>query len=183
MKWVGDNLAQPVGQIFLRMLIMTVVPLVFCSLVLGVVGIGDIRHVGRVGARTIAYFLVSTALSAALGIMLVNVVRPGVGLDPAVRDQLMATYQTQAQGMQSGMATRPGVDMIVNIVPRNPIKAAADLDMLGIIFFALVFGAALTLIPAGEGEAAAAGAGRGGGGDRQDHRSGDEARALRRVRA
>lgn len=147
-KWVGDNLALPVGQIFLRMLIMTVVPLVFCSLVLGVVGLGDIRHVGKVGARTIAYFLVSTAISAAIGIVLVNLVRPGVGLDPAVRDELMATYQSQAQGIQSGMTTKPGVDMLVNIVPRNPIKAAADLDMLGIIFFALVFGAALTLIPA-----------------------------------
>lgn len=147
-KWMGDNLALPVGQIFLRMLIMTVVPLVFCSLVLGVVGLGDIRHVGKVGARTVSYFLVSTAISAAIGIVLVNLVRPGVGLDPAVRDQLMATYETQAQGIQSGMTTRPGVDMLVNIVPRNPVKAAADLDMLGIIFFALVFGAALTLIPA-----------------------------------
>lgn len=147
-KWVGDNLALPVGQIFLRMLIMTVVPLVFCSLVLGVVGLGDIRHVGKVGVRALGYFLVSTAISAAIGIVLVNLVRPGVGLDPAVRDQLMATYQTQAQGIQSGMTTRPGIDMVVNIVPRNPVKAAADLDMLGIIFFALVFGAALTLIPA-----------------------------------
>lgn len=146
-RWVGDNIAQPVGQIFLRMLLMTVVPLVFCSLVLGVVGIGDIRRVGRVGARTIAYFLVSTALSAALGILLVNVIRPGAGLDPAVREQLMAAYQTQAQGLQSGMTTTPGIGMIVNIVPRNPIRAAADLDMLGIIFFALIFGVALTLIP------------------------------------
>jgi DAACS family dicarboxylate/amino acid:cation (Na+ or H+) symporter len=151
--WTSNNVALPVGQIFLRMLIMTVVPLVFCSLVLGVVGLGDIRHVGKVGARTIAYFLVSTALSAAIGIVLVNLVRPGVGLDPAVRDQLMATYQTQAQGIQSGMTTKPGVDMLVNIVPRNPVKAAADLDMLGIIFFALVFGAALTLIPAEKSKA------------------------------
>lgn len=146
-KWVGDNLAQPVGQIFLRMLLMTVVPLVFCSLTLGVAGLGDIRRVGRVGGRTIAYFLVSTALSAALGIILVNLVHPGSGLDPTVRAQLMATYQSQAQGIQAGMSTKPGIDMLVNIVPRNPIKAAADLDMLGIIFFALVFGAALTLIP------------------------------------
>lgn len=146
-KWVGDNLALPVGQIFLRMLLMTVVPLVFCSLVLGVVGLGDLRRVGKVGGRTIAYFLVSTALSAALGIVLVNLVKPGVGLDPTVRDQLMATYQTQARGIQSGMTTKPGIDMLVNIVPRNPVKAAADLDMLGIIFFALVFGAALTLVP------------------------------------
>lgn len=145
--WVGDNLAQPVGQIFLRILLMTVVPLVFCSLALGVAGLGDTRRVGRVGGRTIAYFLVSTALAAALGIILVNLVHPGAGLDPTVRAQLMATYQSQAQGIQAGMSTKPGIDMLVNIVPRNPIKAAAELDMFGIIFFALIFGAALTLIP------------------------------------
>ncbi len=145
--WISSNVAQPVGQIFLRMLIMTVVPLVFCSLALGVAGLGDIRRIGRVGGRAIGYFLVSTALAATLGIILVNLVRPGEGLDVTVREQLMATYRTQAQGIQAGMAVKPGVDMLVNIVPRNPVKAAADLDMLGIIFFSVVFGAALTLIP------------------------------------
>ncbi len=145
--WISSNVAQPVGQIFLRMLIMTVVPLVFCSLALGVAGLGDIRRIGRVGGRAIGYFLISTALAATLGIILVNLVRPGDGLDVTVREQLMATYRTQAQGIQAGMAVKPGVDMLVNIVPRNPIKAAADLDMLGIIFFSVVFGAALTLIP------------------------------------
>jgi len=144
---ISSNVAQPVGQIFLRMLIMTVVPLVFCSLALGVAGLGDIRRIGRVGGRAIGYFLISTALAATLGIILVNLVRPGDGLDVTVREQLMATYRTQAQGIQAGMAVKPGVDMLVNIVPRNPIKAAADLDMLGIIFFSVVFGAALTLIP------------------------------------
>jgi DAACS family dicarboxylate/amino acid:cation (Na+ or H+) symporter len=145
--WIRDNLAQPVGQIFLRMLIMTVVPLVFCSLALGVAGLGDIRRVGRVGGRAIGYFLISTALSVALGLLLVNLVRPGTGLDVAVREQLMNTYRSQAQGIQAGMTIKPGVDMLVNIVPRNPIKAAADLDMLGVIFFSIMVGAALTLIP------------------------------------
>jgi dicarboxylate/amino acid:cation (Na+ or H+) symporter, DAACS family len=145
--WIRDNLAQPVGQIFLRLLIMTVVPLVFCSLALGVAGLGDIRRIGRVGGRAIGYFLISTALSVGLGLVLVNVVHPGAGLDVAVREQLMNTYRTQAQGIQAGMTIKPGVDMIVNIVPRNPIKAAADLDMLGIIFFSVMVGAALTLIP------------------------------------
>jgi dicarboxylate/amino acid:cation (Na+ or H+) symporter, DAACS family len=145
--WIRDNVAQPVGQIFLRLLIMTVVPLVFCSLALGVAGLGDLRHIGRVGGRAVGYFLISTALSVTLGLILVNLIRPGEGLDVAVRSQLMETYRTQAQGIQAGMTIKPGVDLIVNIVPRNPIKAAADLDMLGIIFFSIMVGAALTMIP------------------------------------
>jgi DAACS family dicarboxylate/amino acid:cation (Na+ or H+) symporter len=146
--WIGDNIAAPVGQIFLRMLLMTVVPLVFASIALGVAGLGDIRKVGRVGTRTIAYFVVSTAISAVIGLILVNLVQPGAGLSPDVRQQLMDTYRTQAQGLQAGGATKFGIDLFVNIVPRNPIAAAASMDMLGIIFFALVFGAALTLLPA-----------------------------------
>lgn len=145
--WVGDNVAGPVGQIFLRMLLMTVVPLVFASITLGVAGLGDLRKVGRVGGRTLAYFVMSTALSAILGLALVNLVRPGEGLSPDVRAQLMETYRTQAEGMQAAGVTRFGVDLFVNIVPRNPVQAAAGMDMLGIIFFAVVFGAALTLIP------------------------------------
>ena len=146
-KWLSDNIAAPVGQIFLRMLLMTVVPLVFASIALGVAGLGDIRKVGRVGARTVGYFVVSTAISAVIGLVLVNLVQPGAGLAPDVRQQLMDTYRTQAQGLQAGGTTKFGIDLFVNIVPRNPIAAAAGMDMLGIIFFALVFGAALTLLP------------------------------------
>ena len=146
-RWIGDNVANPVGQIFLRMLLMTVIPLVFASITLGVAGLGDIGKIGRVGAKTLAYFVVSTALSATLGLILVNVFQPGVGLAPEVREQLMATYRSQAQGMQAAGTTTFGIDLFVNIVPRNPIAAAAGLDMLGVIFFAIVFGAALTLIP------------------------------------
>jgi DAACS family dicarboxylate/amino acid:cation (Na+ or H+) symporter len=146
-QWAAKNIAGPVGQIFLRMLLMTIVPLVFASLTLGVAGLGDIRKIGRVGARTIAYFLVSTAIAATIGLILVNVVRPGDGLDAGIREQLMTTYRSQAEGLQAGGGGKFGVDMFVNIVPRNPIQAAASLDMLGIIFFSLVFGAALTLLP------------------------------------
>jgi len=146
-QWLGNNIAGPVGQIFLRMLLMTIVPLVFASLTLGVAGLGDIRKIGRVGVRTIAYFLVSTAISATIGLILVNLVRPGAGLDAGIREQLMTTYRSQAEGLQAGGGGKFGIDMFVNIVPRNPIQAAASLDMLGIIFFSLVFGAALTLLP------------------------------------
>lgn len=147
LKWVDDNVAGPAGQIFLRLLIMTVVPLVFASLTLGVAGLGDVRKVGRVGARTLAYFLGSTAIAATLGLLLVNLIRPGDGLDPSAREQLMTTYRAQAQGMQAGGGTHFGVETFVNMVPRNPIQAAANMDMMGMVVFALMFGAALTLIP------------------------------------
>jgi DAACS family dicarboxylate/amino acid:cation (Na+ or H+) symporter len=147
-RWLGDNVMNPVGQVFLRMLLMTVVPLVFASITLGVAGLGDIGKLGRVGGRTLGYFALSTVLSATIGLVLVNVVAPGEGLSPALRDELMATYGTQAQGLQAGGTARFGVDMFVNMVPRNPVQAAANMDMLAVIFFSIVFGAALTLIPA-----------------------------------
>ena len=147
-RWVATNVAGPAGQIFLRLLLMTVVPLVFTSITLGVAQLGDIRKVGRVGARSLAYFILSTVISATIGIVLVNLVRPGVGVPVAVREQLLEAYRGQVAGLQAGGSTKFGVDLFVNIVPRNPIQAAANLDMLGVIFFSLVFGAALTLLPA-----------------------------------
>ncbi len=144
---VNHYVAGPVGQIFLRMLFMIVIPLVFASISLGVAGLGDIRRVGRVGGKAIAYFFVSTAMAATLGLLIVSLVRPGESLDPAVRTQLLQTYATDATSKVEAAATSTfGVETIVNIVTRNPLKSAVDLDLLGIIFFALMFGAALTLI-------------------------------------
>ena len=146
-RWLGDNVANPVGQVFLRMLLMTVVPLVFASITLGVAGLGDIRKLGRVGGKTLGYFLFSTSISVVIGLTLVNLVRPGAGMDPALRQQLFDTYRTQAEGLQAGGPAGFGIDTFLNIVPRNPVDAMARMDMLAVIFFALMFGAALTLIP------------------------------------
>jgi DAACS family dicarboxylate/amino acid:cation (Na+ or H+) symporter len=146
-RWVGDNVANPVGQIFLRMLLMTVVPLVFASITLGVAGIGDLRRLGRVGGKTLLYFLASTTIAVTIGLTLVNIADPGSGVDEATRQQLLDTYGSQAEGMQAGGPQGFGIHTFIGIVPRNPIQAAAQMDMLAVIFFALVFGAALTLIP------------------------------------
>src|SRR5687767_10039476 len=90
--WVNKYLAGPVGQIFLRMLFMIVIPLVFASISLGVAGLGDLGKAGRVGGKAIAYFFASTALSATLGLIIVSIIRPGEGLDPAIREGLLAQY-------------------------------------------------------------------------------------------
>ncbi|MDH3457181.1 MAG: dicarboxylate/amino acid:cation symporter [Gemmatimonadota bacterium] len=145
--WVNTNVANPVGQVFLRMLFMTVVPLVFASLTLGVAGIGNVGRLGRIGVKTLAYFLASTALSTVVGLVLVSVFDPGGGIDQATRQDLLATYQGQAEGMQLGGGVGFGVSTFVNMIPRNPVQAAAAGDMLAVIFFALVFGAALIRLP------------------------------------
>lgn len=145
--WFTDNIAYTVGQIFLRMLFMVVVPLVFTSLALGVASLGDVRRIGRIGMRTLMFFLATTALAVTLGLILVNVIRPGESLDPAVRTQLLAEYSGEAgEKVAASEATTFGIQTFINIVPRNPVTAAANGDMLGLIFFTLIFGIALTMI-------------------------------------
>ncbi len=147
--WTVTKVTQPIGQMWLRALIMIVIPLVFASLTLGVAGLGDVRKLGRIGLKTVAYFLITTALAACIGLTLVNLFRPGDGLPPQTRTELLDRFQGQAKQMaqQSGQ-TSFGVEMLVNIVPRNPVAAAAQFDMLGLIFFSLLFGAALSVLPA-----------------------------------
>lgn len=147
LDWVVDNVAQPVGQVFLRMLFMVVVPLVFASVTLGVASLGDLRRIGRVGVKTLLVFLCTTALAVLVGLTLVDLIRPGDALDPAIRTQLLAEYSSQAgEKIAVAKQDRFGINTFVNIVPRNPLAAAAEGDMLGLIFFSLVFGIALTLV-------------------------------------
>ncbi|HEX7118231.1 MAG TPA: dicarboxylate/amino acid:cation symporter [Longimicrobiales bacterium] len=148
LAWVVDNVAQPVGQVFLRMLFMVVVPLVFTSLALGVAGLGDIRRVGRIGGKTLGFFVATTAVAAAIGLVLTNLVEPGGALDPAVRTALLEAYATDAaEKVGAAQTSGFGINTFVSIVPRNPLDAAARGDMLGLIFFTIVFGVALTRLP------------------------------------
>ena len=147
LTWISDNIAYPAGQVFLRLLFMTVVPIVFTSIAIGVAGIGSTKTLGRLGGRTMGYFALSTLIAAVIGLTLVNTIKPGAGLPASTRDELMARFSGGAQGLAQGGAVDFGVNTFVNIVPRNPVAAAANMDMLALIFFSLVFGAALTVIP------------------------------------
>ena len=139
----------PVGQVFLRMLFMVVIPLVFASLALGVASLGDLKRLGRVGGRTMLYFVSVTAFSVAIGLVLVNTMRPGEGLAPGTREKLLETYRGEAASrMESAGKAEFGPSLLVNIVPRNPVDAAAKGDMLGVIFFALLFGIGVTKLSA-----------------------------------
>lgn len=139
----------PVGQIFLRMLFMVVIPLVFASLALGVASLGDLKRLGRVGGRTMGYFFSVTAFSVVIGLVLVNVLKPGEGLPAETRERLLETYRGEAASkMEAAGKAEFGPSLLVNIVPRNPVDAAARGDMLPVIFFALLFGIGVTRIAA-----------------------------------
>lgn len=147
-EWVNHYVAGPVGQVFLRMLFMIVMPLVFASIALGVAGLGDLKRLGRVGGKTLGYFLATTLLAAVTGLAFVNLLKPGDALKPEMKSELMASYADAASDkVETAKKGGFGVDTFVNIVTRNPVKSAADGDMLGVIFFGIIFGAALTLIP------------------------------------
>lgn len=144
-------LSDPLGKIFLNMLIMVVIPLVFSSLALGVAQIGDLKQLGRIGMRTMLYFLMVTAIAVTIGLVLVNTIRPGDYLPAETKDQLMAQYGKEASekmGAAERASTEFGIQTLVNIVPRNPVAVVArpNPDMLALIFVALMAGIALTLI-------------------------------------
>ncbi len=142
---------RPLGQIFLGLLTMTVVPLVFASLAAGVARLGDLKKLGRIGLKTMGFFVVSMAAAVVIGLVLVNLIRPGVGLSDETRQKLAEVTRDQAVPGERKPA-QFGIQTLVNIVPRNPIRAAAEMDMLGVIFFALLFGIGITALPARHGE-------------------------------
>jgi dicarboxylate/amino acid:cation (Na+ or H+) symporter, DAACS family len=146
--WVLTNVTGPIGQIFLRLLFMLVVPMIFAALVMGVADL-ELRHLGRIGLRSLGYTVVISAIAVAIGLTLVNLFRPGDGMSDQVRALAHSSIVPKAASM--GTDTSPAA-LLVSIVPDNPVKAAASGDYLGLIFFALVFGIALglTRTPAAE---------------------------------
>lgn len=163
--WIIDHITAPIGQLFLRLLLMIVVPLVFSSLVVGVAGIGDIRKLGRVGLKSFGYCLILSAISVVIGLTLANTIRPGERIDPATKTALEQRYASDATkqveaAKRSGTVQTPLMQVVETIVPSNPFAAIAGVpsnpstatsggtpNMLHLMFFALVLGIAITLLP------------------------------------
>lgn len=139
--WIVENVAAPVGQIFLRLLFMLVVPLLFSALVMGVSEL-DLRHLGRVGLKTLAYTAVVSAIAVTIGIVTVHVIEPGVGLPEHVRELARTGKAPPAATAPAGSGP---VAMFVAMVPDNVLKAAVGGDMIGLITFSLLFGIGLAL--------------------------------------
>jgi DAACS family dicarboxylate/amino acid:cation (Na+ or H+) symporter len=149
-EWSVRNVANPVGQLFLRLIFMIVVPLVFSSLVLGVLELGDVHKLGRVGFKTLLYTLFASGISVAIGLALVNFFKPGAGVDASVRANLEGTFATQSQAaIENAKKAASWSDTLLSLIPRNPIGAAVEAlqgEMLALMVFAVFFGVALAQI-------------------------------------
>lgn len=126
---------KPVGQLFINLVRMVVVPLVLTTLVAGAASVGDVSKLGRVAGKTLAYYLVTTAVAVVIGLVLANIFQPGSGLS------------ISTEGLKAKEVAPPTlIDVFLNIVPINPIEALSKGNMLQIIFFALLFGFGLSVI-------------------------------------
>jgi proton glutamate symport protein len=139
---------KPVGTAFVRLISMVVVPLVFASLLVGTTSLKDIRSLGRIGVKTIAYYLCTTAIAVSIGLLLANAWHPGLGLPGEAKEALIASAAQQEDTSPEAPREKPSIrEVLLNIIPTNPVRAFAEGQMLQIIFFALLTGICLTLIP------------------------------------
>lgn len=153
LKFFADNIARPVGQVFLRLIFMVVVPLLFAALVLGVAEIGDARRVGRIGLRSLAMTIVLSSLAVAVGLLLFNSFEPGRGISAERRADLMASIGQQEDAAEKIEATKEAksvADSLLEVVSQNPVQDATralEGGLLPLMFFALMFGLAMTAVP------------------------------------
>ena len=137
----------PIGQIFLRLLFMLVIPLLFAALVVGIAEMGEVRALKRIGLSTLAYTVVVSGIAVAISLALVNLLRPGDGVDPDAARELLAQGGEGAASIVAASAeSEAGVNAVVAIVPNNIIAAMGQNDILAVMFFALFFGIGLLLV-------------------------------------
>ena len=130
----------PLGRLFLNLIMMIIVPLVFSSLIVGAASVGDVKTLGRMGGKTLGYYLITTAVAITIGLSLGAIIQPGAGLSIPVDVEMTASEAP------------PLVETLLNIVPRNAINAMATGNMLQIIVFALFLGIAFNSIPKEKGQ-------------------------------
>jgi DAACS family dicarboxylate/amino acid:cation (Na+ or H+) symporter len=149
-EWWANQVIKPFGDLFLRLLFMVVVPIVFCSLYLGVSGLGSVQKIGSLGSRTLTWFLGTTFVAGLLGITLVRLIEPGGSVSPETVERIKAQYGTVTQAkIEQSEAVKGWLQMVVDFVPTNVVGAAGDnKSILGLIIFALILGAAATRLPA-----------------------------------
>jgi DAACS family dicarboxylate/amino acid:cation (Na+ or H+) symporter len=166
--WTIRNITQPIGSLFLNLLLLIVVPLVFSSLVVGVAGIGDVRKLGRIGLKSFVYCLVISAISVVIGLTLANTIRPGERVSEETATQLKekfssrAASETEAQrkAAETASVDSPLMQAVKTVVPVNFFYSLSGVDLetatpkkvppnlLHVMFFALIIGISITLLPA-----------------------------------
>lgn len=138
-----------IGQIFLNLIFMLVVPVVFVSIVLGVVGVGDPKLLGGIGLKTISFFLTTTAIAIIIGITLALVLQPGEGKSDLLKSEDVSSYQKtldKEDNSQSSAAKQSFDQTLINLFPKNPLQAMSEENMLQIITFAIFIGIGLIMV-------------------------------------
>jgi DAACS family dicarboxylate/amino acid:cation (Na+ or H+) symporter len=144
---VVTYLTGPIGQIFLRLLFMLVIPLLFAALVVGIAEMGEVKALKRIGLHTLGYTVVVSGIAVAISLLLVNLLRPGDGVDPDAARELLAQGGEGAASIVAASAeSEAGVNAFVAIVPNNVVAAMSNNDILAVMFFALFFGIGLLLV-------------------------------------
>ncbi len=155
LQWWLDQVIQPVGKLFIRIIFMIVIPLIFAAITLGVAEMGDVRKLGRVGLRSVGYTLMLSGISVLVGLTLVNVLAPGKHLAPETRDALVARYEGDAAAKvtQGTQAAKPVAETILNLIPQNPLSEAVNAfapnytggGLISVMVFSLFFGVAMAV--------------------------------------
>lgn len=140
------TLIKPIGDLFIRLLSFLAIPLVLSSLIVGASSLEDFKKLGRIGSKTFALYIATTAIAITVGLFIANILEPGERIDPDTKNLLIAAYSDESSDKIVSNIEVDIVDFIVNIVPRNPFHAIANGNMLQIVFFAMFFGLMLTFI-------------------------------------
>ena len=156
-QWMVNYISYPLGQIFLRMIFMIVVPLIFTAIVLGIADFRDIKKIGRIGGKAIAFTLVISAISVMIGIIAVNIIEPGKQIAESDRTTLIQTIsgsESITGIVKNAKESKDILQIMIDIVPRNPfaeVVYAFDPNyrgggLLSLMFFALIFGIAMSMV-------------------------------------
>lgn len=133
---------KPLGDGFIKLIKMIIAPIIFCTVVLGIAGMKDMNKVGRVGGKTLLYFEIVSTFALFIGLLIVNLVQPGAGMNvdvTALDSAAIATYATKAQSQGT-------VDFLMNIIPSSVVDAFAKGDILQVLLFSIIFGSALSFL-------------------------------------
>ena len=156
LEWFVQNITEPAGKIFLRLMFMVVLPLVFSALALAVVEIGDVRRLGKLGLRTLFFTAILSSTAVVLGITLVDAIKPGHSLPAEKRENLAKRYAQKASAsVEQAKRAKPLRELVVDMLPENPLQemvgaidgSSKGNGMLAVMVFALILGAAITTVP------------------------------------
>ena len=145
-EWITTYVTGPIGQIFLRLIFMMVMPLLVSALIVGIAEMGDIGALKRVGLKTLAFTVVVSGIAVVLALAVTNYFQPGMGVDHAQAQEMLDSARQGAGAILSGQADKPtGVDAVLAIIPSNIVTAMSTSDILAVMVFALIFGIGMLL--------------------------------------